>query len=98
LEVLALRVDPEFEHAPRTMKGSGNTPLARELTDIAQVDENDVAASVQRQRRFDRQGLDFPLGGFDQIADVGGDGLRHFGLRYSTWSQSAGRGQAYASR
>src|SRR5215469_9367729 len=54
-EILALRIDPELEHAARTMKRAGNTPLARELADIAQVDENDVAASVQCQRRFDRQ-------------------------------------------
>ena len=48
------------------MEGAGHAALAGELADVAQVDEHDVVAAVQRERLVRGQGLDRALGGRDQ--------------------------------
>src|SRR6185295_18133959 len=77
LVILALRVDPEFQHAARTMEGAGNAALAVELADVADVDEHGVAARVQLDGVGRRKRLDLAFGGLDQGVDMGGDVLRH---------------------
>src|SRR5262245_14635270 len=51
LVILALRVDPEFEHAAWAMEGAGNAAFTIELANVAQVDEYHVGAAVHRQDR-----------------------------------------------
>jgi hypothetical protein len=58
-------------------KAPGHPAFAIELANVAQVDEDDVVATVERERVLRGQGLDHPFGGFDQPADVRGDVLRH---------------------
>src|SRR6185295_13583865 len=77
LVVLALRVDPEFQHTARTMEGAGHAAVAVELANVADVHEHDVAASVQLDGVGRRKRLDLALGGLDQGLDVRGDVLRH---------------------
>src|SRR3954447_8582774 len=77
LVIFALRIDPEFEHAARTVEGAGHAAFAIELANVAQVDEDDVVVPVERERVLRGQGLDDPFGGFDQSLNVGGDVLRH---------------------
>jgi hypothetical protein len=48
-----------------------------ELTDVAQIDEDDVVAAMERERVMRGQGLDDALGRFDQGLDVDGDVLWH---------------------
>src|SRR6516165_8626790 len=63
LVILAVGIDPEFQHSARTMKGPRDAPLARELANVAQVDEHDIVAAVERNRRVCRERLDLALGG-----------------------------------
>jgi hypothetical protein len=48
-----------------------------ELANVAQVDEDDVVAAVERERVLRGQGFDDAFGGLDQSMDVRGDLLRH---------------------
>src|SRR6476620_7402491 len=77
LVIFALRIDPEFQHAARTMEGARHPALAMELADVAQIDEDDVVAAMERERIMRGQGLDDALGRFDQGLDVDGDVLWH---------------------
>src|SRR5262249_42854947 len=77
LVILALRVDPEFEHPARAMEGAGNAAFTIELANVAQVDEYHVGAAVHRHGGIGRQRLDLALGRRDQRLDMGGDVLRH---------------------
>jgi hypothetical protein len=52
------------------------------LADITQIDEHDVVAAMQFHGLLDRQGLDLALSRFHEIADMGGDFLRHCALHY----------------
>ena len=99
LVIFALRIDPEFEHAARTVEGAGHAAFAIELANVAQVDEHDVVATVQRERVLRGQGLDLPFGGFDQRADVRGDVLRHglFPWLQTMVGRVCARGQACPS-
>ena len=98
LVIVAARVDPEFQHAARTVEGPGNAALALQLADVAQVDEHDVVAAVQLQRLLDRQRLDLALRRRHERVDSGGDGLRHVPVRVwrASW-QRPGSGQAAAA-
>src|SRR5262245_41630075 len=73
LVIFALRIDPELEHPARAMEGAGHTALAVELANVAQVDEHDIVAAMQCERRLDRERLDCTLGRFDQPGDMRGD-------------------------
>src|SRR3981189_1762716 len=77
LVVLARGVDPEFEHAARTMERAGHTALTVELANVAQVDEHHITPPNERNRFARRQGLDLALGRRAQRPDVGGDVRRH---------------------
>jgi hypothetical protein len=77
LVVLAVGIDPEFEHPARAMERARHAPVARELANIAQVDENDIVSAVQRNRRGGGERLDLALGGRHQLVDMGRDVLRH---------------------
>ena len=77
LVILALRVDPEFQHAARTVEGTRNPAFAMQLANVAEVDEDDVVAAVERERVLRGQGFDVAFGGLDQSMDVRGDLLRH---------------------
>src|SRR5262249_60056851 len=90
LVILALRIDPEFEHPARAMEGAGHATLAVELANIAQVDEHDVVAAMQCERLLDRESLDCALGRRDQRVDMGGDVLRHRLL--ASYQRPAGMG------
>src|SRR5262245_38605837 len=46
LEVRALRIDPELEHAAGAVEGAGDHPLPLEFPDVAEIDEDDVALAV----------------------------------------------------
>jgi hypothetical protein len=59
------------------VKGAGYAALAVELANVAQVDEDDVVAIVERTCRLDRQRLDGTFGRCDQRLHVHGDLLRH---------------------
>ena len=48
-----------------------------ELANVAQVDENDIVAAVERERVLRGQGFDDAFGGLDQPLDVCRDVLRH---------------------
>src|SRR5437763_14870751 len=52
LVILAVRIDPKLEHPARTVKGARYAALAVELADVAQVDEGDVVAAMDRARRL----------------------------------------------
>ena len=58
LVILALRIDPEFQHTARTVEGTGHPAFAMELANVAQVDEDDVVAAVERERVLRGQGFD----------------------------------------
>src|SRR5271166_5188126 len=66
LVILAFGIDPEFEHSARAVEGARHSPLALELTDIAQVHKHDIVASVQRYCIIGREALDLPFGSLDQ--------------------------------
>jgi hypothetical protein len=66
--VRAFRIDPEFQHAARAMKGARDAAFAFQLADVAQIDPGHVVTAVLRDRGFHRQGLDLAFGGFDQRA------------------------------
>jgi hypothetical protein len=59
------------------VEGPWNPALAMELANVAQVDEDDVVAAVERERVLRGQGFDDAFGGLDQSMDVRGDLLRH---------------------
>ena len=84
LVVGARGVDPEFEHAARTMKRAGHAPFAVKLADVAHVDEGDVVAPVKGDGLFDRQGLDLALGVVDERPIAVLNFLRHGAVRPDT--------------
>src|SRR5947207_7184400 len=88
LVVGARGVDPEFEHAARTMKRAGHAPLAVKLADVAHVDEGDVVTPVKGNGLVDRQGLDLALGFVDERAVAVLDLLRHGAVRPDTCPRS----------
>ena len=53
LVIRAVRIDPELEHAARCVERAGNRAFARQFTRIAQIDEDDIVATVQRLRLVD---------------------------------------------
>ena len=77
LVVGAVRIDPEFQHAARAMHGARDAPLALELARVAQVDEDDVVAAVQRQRLGRRHGLDLAVCLVEESLVTAGDRLGH---------------------
>ena len=48
LVIGAFWVDPELQHAARTMEGPGYPAFTVEFANIADVDEDDLVAAVQR--------------------------------------------------
>src|SRR6266568_4146741 len=56
--VRALRIDPEFQHAARTVHGIGDHALPLQLTHIAQVDEDHVILAVPGARLLEAERLD----------------------------------------
>jgi hypothetical protein len=71
------RIDPEFEHAARTVKGAGHTAFPVKLTDVANIDKGHVIAPMKGNGLLDRQRLDLALGGIDQRPKPGRDFLSH---------------------
>src|SRR5882724_5345035 len=65
--VRALRIDPEFQHAARTMHGVGDHPLPLELTHIAQVHEHRVILAVPGVRLLEAERLDPGLRLVDEL-------------------------------
>src|SRR5262245_17330653 len=80
LVVLARRVDPELQHAARTMERARHAPIARELADIAQVDKLHVVMAVQLDCLGDIEIFDLAFGGPYHVVDANGDVLRHCDL------------------
>src|SRR5204863_4749762 len=77
LEVGALRVDPELQHAARHAEGAGHFAVALQLARIAQVDQHHVRASRQLDRVGSLDLLDLPLGGLYHRLHALGDLLWH---------------------
>ena len=75
LVIRALRIDPEFQHAARAMKGARDAAVAMQFAYIADIDENDVIAAGELHSLFDRQRLDFALSRLAQGLVSDGDGL-----------------------
>src|ERR1700728_2702491 len=80
-------IDPEFEHAARTMKRAGHAPFTLELANVANIDKGHVLAAMKGKRLFDRQVFDLALGGVDQRAKPGRNFLRHENVHPDRWSQ-----------
>ena len=53
------------------MESTGNPAFTLEFANIADIDENDIVAAVQRQGLLDGQGLDRPLRRLDQRSMAG---------------------------
>src|SRR5262245_36520384 len=94
LVIPALRIDPEFEHAARAMEGARHAAVAVELANVAQVDEHDIVAPMQCERRLDRERLDRALGCLDQSLDMRGDVLWHRLLASSQRLPGTGAGNS----
>src|SRR6266508_727556 len=55
LVVGAVRIDPEFQHAPRAVERAGDHALALQLADVTQVHEDGVTLGVARARVFEAE-------------------------------------------
>src|SRR4051812_3085916 len=70
-DVLVIRtvgIDPELEHAARTVERAGNHALPLELADVAQVHEDRLALGMARARLLESDGGDARLRLVDQLA------------------------------
>jgi len=82
LVVGALGVDPEFEHAARTMKRAGDAALALDLAWITQIDDNRVGQIRSALRKLldgfsRRDRLDRRIGFIEHRLVATNDGLGH---------------------
>src|SRR5579871_833423 len=76
-----LRIDPEFQHAARTVKRAGNSAVALKLADVADVDENHVVAAVHGDCLGGRNCFNLAIGVLDQRFHTERNFLSHKGFR-----------------
>src|SRR3974390_2274590 len=57
--VRALRVDPEFQHSARTVKGAWHPPVALQLADVANIYQHGVVPPRQLHGVLNGQRFDF---------------------------------------
>ncbi len=88
------RVDPEFEHAARTMESAGNAPVALKFARIAQIDEQYVLAPQQVLRLGNAQCRDLRIGFGQHVFDAIGDFRGHGSLLWRDWSACPARRQS----
>src|SRR6185437_4232786 len=63
LVIWTLRVDPEFEHPARAVKGARDPSLALQFSNIPDIHQNGVVTPDQLDGPLHRQSDDFALGG-----------------------------------
>ena len=77
LVIRAFRIDPEFQHAARAMKGARDFAVALQFADVADIDQHDVVLALQLKGLIDRQVFDVAFGFFDERFNARGDALGH---------------------
>lgn len=90
LRILALRVDPELQHASRSMERARNTAVTPELAHVSNVDQQHVLTAVMGNRRRSIPGLDLCIGLPAQFLDA----LR----KLHTASRDSDSGRGFPSR
>ncbi len=83
LGVGTFRIDPEFQHAARTVKRTGDAALALDLARVAQIDDHHIgeahaAIGKPLHRLGGIDGLDLGVGLVEQFLVTAGDGGRHW--------------------
>ena len=79
LVILAVRIDPELQHAARAMESARHLALALQFAEVADVDQHHVGAVGEFDRLRGRHGFHLTIGGIHEGFVAGSDGLRHAG-------------------
>src|SRR5262249_26366249 len=69
LVVRAVRIDPELEHPARAMERPGDHPLALQLANVAEVDEEHVVLAETLPRLREADGRDSRLRLVDELTE-----------------------------
>ncbi len=77
LVILALRIEPEFQHSSRAMEGAGHATVTLQLANVAQIDEGHAVPTVKLDGLRRRHRLDLAFCSGNKVISMHRDVLGH---------------------